>query len=215
MSEQPEPKQSIVVGIVGGVASGKSVVTQFFSELGGHIISADAIAHRVLREPDMVELIVHEFGPVILTDDTRHLSGRARVIERKKLGGLVFGDHASERRRRLEFIVHPRIRQIARTELDDVKQQGQHAYIVLDAPLLIEGGWLAYCDKVIFIDTPDERRRHYAMERGWTESEWRQRESAQLSLDEKRRKATDVLVNNHGLSELQNRLFAMVNSWQR
>jgi dephospho-CoA kinase len=208
--------EPIVVGIVGGIASGKSKVTDLFQEFGGKVISADLIAHEVLRLPDIVERIVAEFGSSILTDATSMFFGEARVIDRKKLGTLVFDvidPQSSDRRRLLESIVHPRIRQIARQQLEQLKDRCECAYIVLDAPLLVEGGWLPFCDKLVFVDTPDELRRKFAMERGWSEKEWLDREAAQLSIQEKRRLASDILPNDKGLDELKRRLSELVQSW--
>jgi len=195
----------VVVGVVGGIASGKSHVTRVLEECGAKVISADAIAHDVLREPEMIDLLVSAFGQTILSDAAPLTS---QTIDRRKLGAMVFGpsEEKIKHRKRLESIVHPRIRQIARTELQTLKATGQVDLIVLDAPLLIEGGWLPYCDRVLFVDTPDATRQRLAMARGWSEQEWRVRESAQVSLEEKRKVATDILSNDGTLIELEQRV---------
>jgi dephospho-CoA kinase len=226
MSDKTEKHPPLVVGIVGGIASGKSLVTQLFKESGASVISADLIAHDVLRMPDMVETLVRTFDCKILTDATMNEAGDLRVIDRKKLGSMVFEtttpssqreaamQTAATRRKQLESIVHPRIREIARSELEKMKTTGDANYIIIDAPLLIEGGWLPFCDKVVYIDTPEELRMKFAKARGWTEQEWRSRESAQLSPTEKRAHATDVLVNNNGLNSLQQNFLKLLDSWQ-
>jgi dephospho-CoA kinase len=205
-------KPARVIGIVGGVASGKSAVTDLFKQLGARIVSADEIAHRVLCEPDIVESILQTFGHEVLqTSHPSHLD--TRVIDRKKLGRLVFGPGAESRRKQLESIVHPRIRQIAKQELESYQHQPDCAMVVLDAPLLIEGGWLPFCQKLIFIDTPEAMRKSFAMQRGWTEQEWQQREAAQLSLNEKRQHASDILQNEGNLEQLKSKLVQLISAW--
>lgn len=207
MSQQTPSKKPIVIGVVGGIASGKSEVTRMLSSMNATIISADAIAHRVLLEPNVIGALMEVFGVGILQDQISTL-GPERVIDRKKLGSMVFGESEEKRmkRRELESVVHPRIRQIAREELATLQQDTSLQMIILDAPLLIEGGWLPYCDRVLFVDSPEDLRKQRAISRGWTAKEWQDRESAQLSFDEKRRHATDILVNDGTLEQLQQRV---------
>ena len=200
-------KTPVVIGIVGGIASGKSEVTRMLGAMDATIICADDIAHRVLLEPDVTDSLIKIFGDSIL-----QMSGSQPddipAIDRKKLGSMVFGDSADKQamRIRLEAIVHPRIRQIAKLELETLLREASLQMIILDAPLLIEGGWLPYCNRVLFVDSPDDMRRQRAMERGWTSKEWHDRESAQMSLAEKRKHATDVLVNDGTIDQLQQRV---------
>lgn len=216
MTRAQQLRPPLVIGVVGGIASGKSQVTRLFLEMNATIISADEIAHRVLREPDVIDALVNVFSNAILSERDLQLDG-SRVIDRKKVGSLVFGDSADSKTKleKLEAIVHPRIRQIARSELDSLKKEPSVSMIILDAPLLIEGGWLPYCDRVLFVDSPDALRKQRAMERGWTAQEWSDRESAQLSLSEKRLHSTDVLVNDGTLEQLKENVSALVASWSR
>ena len=211
MSDTPTSRSPIVIGVVGGIASGKSEVTRVLSAMNATVISADEIAHRVLLEPDVIKALVGIFGDGILNEQLSP-SDQSRSINRKALGSMVFGDsdNSLAMRRRLEAIVHPRIRQIAREELATRLLDTSHPLIVLDAPLLIEGGWLPYCTHVLFVDSPDAMRKQRAMERGWTAQEWQDRESAQLSFVDKRKVATDVLVNDGTLRQLQQRVEDLV-----
>ena len=215
MTNAQQFKAPVVVGVVGGIASGKSQVTRMLGALNATIISADEIAHRVLLEPDVMDSLVEMFGKSILIENGDH-PGLSRVIDRKKLASMVFGDSAGSQtmRKKLEAIVHPRIRQIAKSEMEAIKQEPKTDMIVLDAPLLIEGGWLPYCDRVIYVESPDAMRKQRAMERGWSAQEWQDRESAQLSLAEKKKHATDVLVNDGTIEELTQRLLELKGSWQ-
>ena len=214
MTDSQQLRPPLVIGVVGGIASGKSQVTRLLGEMNATIISADEIAHRVLLEPDVIDALVNVFSNAILSERGLHPDG-SRVIDRKKVGSLVFGDSADSQKKlkKLEAIVHPRIRQIAKSELDSLKKEASVRMIILDAPLLIEGGWLPYCDRVIFVDSPDALRKQRAMERGWTDQEWSDRESAQLSLAEKRLHATDVLVNDGTLEQLKKNVSELMAGW--
>ncbi len=208
-------KRPLVVGVVGGIASGKSQVTRMLGALNATLISADEIAHRVLLEPEVMDLLLKMFGKNILVANGNN-PGLTPAIDRKRLASLVFGDSADSQRMRkkLEAIVHPRIRQIAKSELDTLKQDASTHLIILDAPLLIEGGWLPYCDRVIYVDSPDAMRKQRALERGWSAQQWQDRESAQMSLSEKKKHATDVLVNDGTIQQLTQRVLELNGSWQ-
>ena len=221
-----ELRKPIVIGILGGIASGKSEVTRALGALNAVIISADEIAHQVLLEKTIVESLVEIFGSCILleSDSTRgdqsrgdQSRGNSVVIDRKKLGAIVFGSSPEKRemRKKLEAIVHPRIREIARRKLETLLRDPSLQMIVLDAPLLIEGGWLPFCDKVLFVDSPEKMRMNHALARGWTVEEWRNRELAQLSLEEKRKYATHLVLNDGTIEHLKQQVMAFVASLQK
>jgi dephospho-CoA kinase len=209
MTAAKAPQKPVVLGIVGGIACGKSEVTRMLGELGGALISADAIAHRVLLEPAVIENLVAIFGDQILRQEVPAV---VRAIDRRLLGAMVFGASAEKvaMRRKLEATVHPRIRQLAREELERLEQEAFAKFIVLDAPLLIEGGWLPYCDRIVMVESPDELRQKRAAERGWSKQQWMDREAAQLSLEEKRKHATDVLINDGSIDVLRQQVQALV-----
>lgn len=213
MTQVPAIKKPVVIGVVGGIASGKSEVTRLLGEMNAVVISADEIAHRVLLMPDVRETLVSIFGDGILQESFA-APNETRQIDRKKLGPMVFGDTQDNqvKRKKLEAIVHPRIRELGRAELASLVKKASHPMIILDAPLLIEGGWLPYCDRVLFVDSPESMRKQRAIERGWTEKEWRDREAAQLGLAEKRRSASDVLVNDGTVEQLKQRVAEFVAS---
>jgi dephospho-CoA kinase len=190
----------IVLGIIGGIASGKSQVTRILSEMGAATVCADSIAHRVLCEQPIIDALVSSFSRSILNE-----SG---TIDRKALSSLVFGstEEKTANRRKLESIVHPRIREIGKAELASLKANGQSRIIVLDVPLLIEGGWVPLCDRVLFVDSSDLSRQQRAALRGWSAEQLRERESAQLTLSEKKKYATDVLHNDGSLEDLKRQI---------
>src|SRR3990170_1080001 len=121
----------MLIGLTGGIASGKSLVAEELKRLGAHLVDADEIAREVVKTglPAYNE-IVKEFGEGILNPD--------KTINRKALGKVVFSN--PEIRKRLEQITHPRIRKKIEAEISAIKAKNPKAVIVVDAALLIEGG---------------------------------------------------------------------------
>jgi dephospho-CoA kinase len=182
-----------VLGIMGGVGSGKSTVAVEFARLGCKIIDADEIAHQVLEETDIIDQVVSLFGEGILTE-----SGD---IDRGKLAQLVFCE--GEGLSKLNGIIHPVV--LARVEelIDRYNGEGDVPAIVLDMPLLVEIGWEKRCDKLIFVDCREPIRAERAKKKGiLTESELKNREKFQKQLDSKAALADNIINNNNGYIEL-------------
>jgi dephospho-CoA kinase len=191
-----------VMGLIGGVASGKSEVARMLEARGAERIDADQLGHHALRQQEIRESLVERFGRQILDS-----SG---AIDRAVLGRMVFGpsDQAKKNRHHLEEIVHPWIRHQAMERLEALRNQesGSPPLVLLDAPLLLEAGWRPLCDWVVFLETPRERRMAWAAKRGWTALEWEQREASQLSLEQKREHATHILQNDSDLEHLEKQI---------
>jgi dephospho-CoA kinase len=174
-----------VVGLVGGMGSGKSAVARLFAERGAKIISGDELGHQALRQPEIREQVVRRFGDVLGPDGE---------IARPKLGALVFAD--PEALRALEALVHPWIKQRIREEIEAARSDPAVPLVVLDAAILLEAGWDDVCDQLIFVDVPRPLRlARLAAQRGWTEAELEARERAQMPLAEKARRAHHRLEN--------------------
>ncbi len=190
----PPPSQTLkrpwIVAVVGGVASGKSLVRQILAEWGAVAIDADQIAHEVLDEAGIADQIARAVGRAVMGPDG--------TVDRSTLARLVFGDspEARSRRRQLEAIIHPRVRDRIRQELARATQEDAPV-VVLDVPLLLEVGWRDLADEVLFVEAPEEVRRRRATLRGWSDAEWRQREGAQWPI-ERKRAASDVVMDNGG-----------------
>ncbi|MDX1925108.1 MAG: dephospho-CoA kinase [Pirellulaceae bacterium] len=181
----------VVIGLVGGIASGKSYVGSLLESLGAKRIDADRLGHEVLMKKDIRERLTQIWGPSILTEQGE--------IDRAKVGKLVFGDsfNAVAQRKQLEAIVLPRIRSLALEQMSALRSLPVLPLaIVIDAPLLIEAGWEPLCDFILFIDSPLEERLARAAARGWTESHFAAREASQISIDEKRSRATHIFDNS-------------------
>lgn len=155
-----------VIGLVGRIAAGKSTVARLLAEQGATLVDADAMAHAVLAEPEVAASIANRFGPEALD-----AAGRVR---RDWLAAEVFGPqpHHAEALAALEAIVHPRVRQRIAEAL---QRADDREVLVLDVPLLLQGGWAESCDFLIEVDCDDSIRRQRMAERGWNDEQaaWR------------------------------------------
>lgn len=174
-----------ILGLIGGIGSGKSLVAREFAKHGGYLISGDALGHEALRRDDIKRLIVSRWGAAVLNE--------AGEIQRAKVAAIVFADH--KELRALEAMVFPVIGMRIREE---IAKAGQAPFVIVDAAVMVEAGWDKNCDHIVFVDAPEDvRLRRMLKDRGWTEAEVRAREKAQLPVEEKRRRA-DFIVDNSG-----------------
>ena len=189
-----------VIGVVGGIGSGKSAVAARLGELGAFVIDADRVGHALLTQRPVLEAVVRRFGPEILAPVAEGTDS-PREIDRRALGAIVFADRTS--RRALEGILHPRMRETFSKAIARTARRGQHKAVVLDAAVLFEAGWDALCDRVFFVDAPrDQRLARLAAQRGWDDETLSARENAQGPLEEKRDRADAVVANKDGLGAL-------------
>ena len=171
----------LVVGLAGGVGSGKSTVAAIFIKQGARGIDADALGHRVLDLPAVRAGLVRDWGGGILQD------GR---VDRAALARLAFRSRKSVAR--LNRRVHPEILKEIRRRI--AKARG---WVILDAALLFETGADALCDKVVFVSAPRALRARRVRSRGWGPGELKRRERFQLPVVYKKKKA-DYVIDNAG-----------------
>lgn len=188
---------SHVIGVLGGVASGKSAVARVLAGEGGVVIDADQIAREVLESPELASELRLAFGPAVFRPDGRP--------DRDRLAELVF--RSPEKRAMLEGFTHPRIRDRIRAQLDAARSRGVPR-IVLDVPLLLENetqhGLAAECRTLVFVHADARVRDARAVEsRGWQSGEVSRREATQMPLEKKRARADHVIVNEGSLAELE------------
>ena len=183
-----------VIGLTGGIGSGKSTVSRFLGERGAVVIDADKLGHEAFKAgTELWGEVVSAFGRQILAPDGD--------IDRKKLGGIVFDD--SEALARLNQIMHPRMYDMAKAQLEEYQQQGVNV-VVLEAPLLIEAGWTSLVDEVWVTVAPESTVLRRLKERmGMSQADALARIRSQLPSEERIRCA-DVIINTDcDLSELK------------
>ncbi len=185
-----------IIGLTGGIASGKSAVARELAELGAVVLDADQAAHEVLKWQSVQQLLVERWGTSILNPDAQ--------INRAELARRVFGEDENARRDLdfLEQILHPRIREQFEEKLADLRPQAIPA-VIIDAPLLLEAGWESLCDCLVFVDSPREARLERARSRNWTAAEFYNREAQQMPIAEKRTRSTHILDNSGTLAGLR------------
>lgn len=171
-----------VVGIIGGMASGKSTISKLFARLGAKVVDADEIAHKVLSIHKVKLQLIKIFGGKI--------ADKNGSLSRKAIADKVFASKGNVRR--LIKIVHPLIRKgidkkIAIADKDNI--------IIIDAALLCESGYILKCDKVVFVKTPLKVRERRAKNKGWSSKEIIRRERFQLPVNKKMLFA-DYIIDN-------------------
>ena len=188
-----------VLGLTGGIGSGKSLIASMFAQLGADVIDADQLAREVveLGQPALEE-IATAFGQDMLLPDGR--------LDRDKLARIIFADPVA--RGRLNAITHPRIRERMAAEI--AARGSRPGVLIVDMPLLYESDRADTVEAVIVVWVDPQTQLRRLIERdGLTEEEARQRIAAQMSLDEKRKRA-DVVIDNNGGRESTQRQVAAV-----
>jgi dephospho-CoA kinase len=176
----------LVVGLTGGIASGKSTVSRMFEQAGIPVICSDELARKVVRPGSQgLAEIRRIFGDAVLDSEGK--------LDREAMARLVFQDRS--KRKILESIIHPRVEEEQNKRLRTLERQ-EHSIVVVDVPLLYETGWERFVDLVVVVYAP----RHVQEERlvtrdGMSVEDARSRLDAQMPIDEKRRLA-DRLVDN-------------------
>jgi dephospho-CoA kinase len=188
---------TIVIGLTGGIASGKSVVSGMLAEHGALVIDADKVGHEAYAPGSgCYEAVVEAFGRDIVAPDGQ--------IDRKALGGKVFGDPVQ--RRRLEGIVWPWMRETMDNRLAAIRAEGTPV-VVLEAAVLIEADWVPITDQVWVVTVEPDIARQRIMERnGLTAEQADARINAQLSNAERVARAKVVIDNSGTLDELRARV---------
>ncbi len=184
------------VGLTGGIASGKSTVSQILKEAGGFIIDADQIAHSSLKKGQPAyRSVLDVFGVSILDPQDGE-------IHRKKLGDIVFRNPA--KRLILNQIVHPFVMEVAEAEMESIASNHPHAVIVFDAPLLIEAKIHLKMDMVllVYVDEATQVKRLCKRD-GFSRVEAEARIRAQMPLDAKIPFANEVINNSKSPQEVR------------
>ena len=182
------------IALTGGIGSGKTTVSDYFRKLGVPVIDADEASHEVTQAGQAaVQNIADVFGDSVLDCDGN--------LDRPALRTIVFGD--PESRKQLESILHPEIRQ----RMNEVATRTQSPYCLFSIPLLIETSQHPTYDRVLVVEASEDRRRSWIQARSdLTQSEITAILSAQVSDEQRRRAADDLLINDGGIDDLHARI---------
>jgi dephospho-CoA kinase len=199
------PASVPVIGIVGGIGSGKSEVARRLQQAGAAVVDADQVGHEVLAEADVKQALRNRWGESVFKKNGE--------VSRSAVAAQVFGlsPQHGENRKFLESISHPRIERRLREQIGQWQRAGRVPAVALDAALLFETGWHALCDWILFVDAPAELRRQRALARGWSPEQFATRQAAQGALEGKRERADHVLDNSGD----RDHLFAQIDRWWR
>ena len=191
-----------IIGILGGICSGKSTVAAELAKLGCAVIDADRMAKQLLDEPTIQSRIISLFGKDILDPTGK--------IDRQKLAKLVFSDTA--KLTSLTDLIHPPVLEETEALIKKYTADTDILAIVLDMPLLAEVGWEKRCNSLIFVDCDPKIRLKRAENRGIKdENQLKVRENFQISLDKKRQISDYSIRNNFDLSELAQQVSSIFN----
>ena len=181
-------RRFLLVGLTGGIATGKSTVSKILRELGAVVLDADVLAREVV-EPGQpaLEAIVREFGPEVLTPEGR--------LDRKKVAAIVFS--APEKRKKLESVTHPAIRDRFLAHLAELEAQGFDGLVFWDAPVMIEAGGHKAMDRLVVVITDAATQRERAVGRDGDRADVERRIANQMPLAEKAALA-DYVIDNSG-----------------
>lgn len=194
----------MIIGLTGGIASGKSTVSQMLEERGARIVDADQIAREVvLPDSPVLEQVVARFGQAIL-----HADG---TLNRPKLGEIIFNDRQAKLD--LEQLLHPPIRHIIRQRVQKYEQEAPHKLVVADIPLLYESELEGMFPEVMVVYVPEAMQLTRLMERNQlSEEQALSRIKTQLSIETKKERA-DIVIDNSG--SLQQTEAQIADFWQR
>ena len=186
-----------VIGITGGIGSGKSTVTQCLAELGAVIIDADKVGWEAyMPNTEVWHDVVSEFGQQVVAENGE--------INRKKLGEIVFGNPAS--RKRLNQIMHPRMYKMMEKKIEAYRQQGVEV-VVLEAAVLIEANWTPLVDELwVTVASEPVVLERLKKQRGLAEEQILSRIRSQLSFEERKKHANEIISNDGDLEEMREKI---------
>lgn len=175
-----------IIGMAGGIGSGKSHIARIFGELGCVVINADDQVDQAYRDPAILEQLRQWWGQQAMQADGS--------VDRQFVASRIFNDQQDKQK--LEGMLHPYVARLRQQAMQQAADDSRILAYVWDIPLLFETGLNQQCDAVIFVDTPVEiRRRRVAESRGWNEQELTRRENMQWPLDRKQKLSEYILTN--------------------
>ncbi|MCM3725371.1 dephospho-CoA kinase [Neobacillus cucumis] len=195
---------SLVIGLTGGIASGKSTVSNMLKEMSITVIDADIEARlAVMKGESAYKQIIAEFGDGILLENGE--------IDRQKLGAIIF--HQADKRKRLNEITHPEVRRRMLEQVETAKRNNEEV-VVLDIPLLFESKLTAMVEKTLLVYVDSDIQLQRLVERNnLTIADAQARINSQMPLSEKIRLADAVINNNGTLEDTKQQLLMILEKW--
>ena len=196
----------IVIGIVGGIASGKSIVAEKLGELGAVVLDGDKLGHAVLELPAVIQAARQRWGDEVLA------AHEPPALDRGAIASRVFrpDEIGKADLEYWESVMHPQIGLQIESKLDKLPEE---TIVALDAAVMFKTGWDRLCDHVLLVDAPIELRQQRALARGWTVEQFQAREAAQINVTDKRRLADSVIANAGSLAETYRQVEAFWSSY--
>jgi len=188
----------LIVGLTGGIASGKSTIADMFKREGAYIIDIDMISRDVVKpgKPAWQD-VVHIFGKEVLNED--------QTLNRKKVGDIVFSD--AEKRKKLEEIIHPKITAETLMKINEIAKKDNQAIVIIDIPLLIETDKQDTVNKVVLVYTSPQGQIERLVKRdGLSLEDAHKRLASQMPIENKKKYAHYIINNEEPLKEIQKRV---------
>ena len=196
----------MVIGLTGGIGTGKSTVSQILRNKGFSVIDLDVISHKVIEFPSVVEKIVKNFGKEVLENNENNNDGN-RTVSREKLGKIIFSDR--EKRFTLNSIMHPEILRIMQKKILECesKNEKENKIIFVEIQLLFEVQWEKEFDYILLVAAKRDIQVRRVLERDKrSEKEAWNIINSQMSLDEKRGKSDFVIENDGNIDDLNRKV---------
>ena len=194
----------VIIGIAGGIGSGKSTVSRAFAEFGCLVYDADAEVTRVYGRAEVIETIRRWWGDRVAPGG---------VLQRAEVARIIFG--SDQERERLQGYLYPLLAESRAGLVQRARAEGAPG-VIIDAPMLFEAGLDRECDAVVFVDTPrEERLRRVHARSGWDEAELTRRENAQLSVDAKRDRSDYTVDGSQSLAAIRDRVGEILSQIRR
>ena len=195
----------MVIGLTGGIGTGKSTVSRILKERGYEVIDLDVIAHEVIRFPQVIEKIVENFGKEILENN----NSENDIISREKLGKIIFRN--KKKRLILNSIMHPEILHSMREKI--LKYKKENKIIFVEIQLLFEVQWEKEFDSILLVSADEKTQIQRVLKRdNRTYEEALNIINSQMSLDEKKKRSDFIIENNGSLSELREKVLEFLNN---
>lgn len=189
-----------VIGLTGGIGTGKSTVEEIFKSLGVDVIDADKVVHTLYRKDEIKRKVKELFGEGVFTDGE---------IDRKKLADLVFSD--SLKRKAIERLIHPEVEKYIQDWLEEIKSKNDSGIAIVSVPLMIETGSYRKYQKIILVYAPKDKQIERLLKKGYTLEDAVRRIEAQMDIDEKLKFADYVIMNTSTIEHLKDEVERVLN----